>query len=181
MANTQYRNYPLPDVTRTIAEEFFALQEQTLVMIDTDVHGLMEAITNLAPIEHGHEMSEIVGLVDALASKMPANKTFKVADLADVIGADEASDRYVLVKVGEQWIAQSALSALSDHYHELDEINGLADALKERLAASANLLDVADKVVARTNLGLGSIATRNITVSNAQPSGGVDGDIWIVV
>lgn len=32
---------------------------------------------------------------------------------------------------------------------------------------------------ARTNLGLGSIATSNVTVSTSSPSGGVDGDIWL--
>lgn len=39
-------------------------------------------------------------------------------------------------------------------------------------------LNVSDKSTTRTNLGLGSIATRNITVSTSDPSGGADGDLW---
>lgn len=31
---------------------------------------------------------------------------------------------------------------------------------------------------ARTNLGLGSIATRDVTISTSSPSGGSDGDLW---
>lgn len=34
---------------------------------------------------------------------------------------------------------------------------------------------------ARTNLGIGNIATRAITISTSDPSGGVDGDIWLKV
>ena len=37
--------------------------------------------------------------------------------------------------------------------------------------------DTAD--AARTALGIGSMATRNVTISTAAPSGGVDGDVWI--
>lgn len=36
-----------------------------------------------------------------------------------------------------------------------------------------------DKATARSGLGIGSMATRNVTISTAAPSGGEDGDIWI--
>lgn len=36
-----------------------------------------------------------------------------------------------------------------------------------------------DQATARTALGIGSMATRNVTISTAAPSGGVDGDVWL--
>lgn len=36
-----------------------------------------------------------------------------------------------------------------------------------------------DASTSRTNLGLGDIVTRNITISTSDASGGSDGDIWI--
>ena len=45
---------------------------------------------------------------------------------------------------------------------------------------SANLSDVTAST-ARINLGIGSMATREVTISSAAPSGGLDGDVWLKV
>lgn len=49
------------------------------------------------------------------------------------------------------------------------------------MLAASNLSDLVNKPLARTNLGLGSMATRNVTVSISDPVAGVDGDIWMKV
>jgi hypothetical protein len=74
---------------------------------------------------------------------------------------------------------------------ELCNASGINDAIRQimadiatwfatgLLAAANNLSDLSNAATARTNLGLKSGATTNITVNSSAPSGGSDGDIWI--
>lgn len=168
MATTTHRDYPLPDDTRTVAEEFELLQQQTLAMIDGDVHALFEAISGLAAADHGHAIADVTDLQTTLDGKMPADQTFAISDLSDVSGAAEAPDGYILAKVTGVWVAQAALAALGAHGHSMGQVAGLGDALdaigvsldaKAALTVvirndAAQVLTEAERAQARANIGL---------------------------
>lgn len=82
---------------------------------------------------HDHGISGIVGLVEALANKMAADKTFRIGELSDVVGADAAPAGYVLVKGPDQWSVMSAAAAIGNHQHTTDDIEGLSEAIEAGL------------------------------------------------
>lgn len=58
----------------------------------------------------------------------------------------------------------------------------MATALGRRVSVGeAQAFTAAEKAMGRGNLGVGSIATRALTVSADGPSGGADGDVWLKI
>jgi hypothetical protein len=137
MATTPNRNYPLPDIANDIDQEFYALQLSVLPMIDLDIQSLFDAVAGKAATVHGHTIAQIEGLQAALDDKMAAGATFNLAGLADVVGMAAAPDGYIPVKVGDEVVFQTALSALGDHEQPISSITGLEDALSSKVNASS--------------------------------------------
>jgi len=129
---TPNRNYPIPDENAVPDEsgtEAFLLLQAALSAVDIDIRDILLALNTKSAVGHNHQISDVEGLSGALDGKMPATQTFKLDDLTDVDGADSAPIGWVLVKTPTGWIAQSALAAVGNHNHSMDQVVGLADAL----------------------------------------------------
>lgn len=135
MAVTDHFDLPLPDETRNVDDEFRQLII-TLQMIDVILKSIRDAALAAAPEGHGHQLGDIAGLVDALASKMPANAAFALDNLTDVSGAAAAPNGHVLAKLAGVWSPVSAAAAIGNHQHAMGDIAGLAEALAAKLGLS---------------------------------------------
>lgn len=142
MTNTTHYNLVKPDPANDIDEEFLQLQ-QTLDQIDTALHAHDQSIAGKANEDHGHPISEIAGLPEALAAKMPANQTFSLDSLTDVDGAAAASAGYLLVKTPTGWVPAAPGAALGDHEHPISKIIDLQATLdsKANTSSMATALD----------------------------------------
>lgn len=123
-------NFQDDDVPRIIA---------ALALIDMTLKALADAISAKAPMTHGHEMAQIIGLADALAAKMPAS--WRPA-LSDITGVDvgSAANGMVLKRVGANWIAANI--QLGDVPGWQDTVNALiASAIAGTVGAAPAALD----------------------------------------
>ncbi|CAH0339568.1 hypothetical protein [Rhizobium sp. CECT 9324] len=132
MNETEHLNIPIPnpaaDPPTHVNAEFERLR-LAWQMVDLILYNLQIALADKADVDHIQAMETVTGLVDALAGKMAASRTFKLDDLTDVAGADEAAPNYVLVKTPGGWVPSTAIAALGLHNHLIDEVSGLVEAL----------------------------------------------------
>lgn len=136
MSKTEHYQLQKPDEEKTIEQEFRVLQT-VWDMLDAILFTLRTDVDKKSLAGHGHAMSAIEGLVNALSEKMPASKKFGLADLTDVFGSTEATLGYILVKTAQGWQAQSALSTLGDHKHKIQDITNFTEVLADYITKTA--------------------------------------------
>ncbi|MDM9647759.1 hypothetical protein [Rhizobium sp. S163] len=136
MTTTQNYGLELPDPANDVDEEFYRLQ-QTLAQLDAIIFALKQLVDQKAASQHGHAQADIIGLVDALAAKMNADKTFSLDDLTDVDGAAAAAVNYLLVRGADgQWRPSSAAAAIGAHQHQTGDIVGLSTLITNTIVAA---------------------------------------------
>lgn len=130
MANTQHRNWPLPDRAKTVREEFEQLLAVTFPLMDADMQEALAGLAEKASKEHNHTIQDVDGLENALAGKLPGNTVFRLTMLEDVEGVAEAPDGYILTKQGAKVLMLAASAVLGNHEHQIDGVVGLEQALE---------------------------------------------------
>lgn len=148
MANSQHRQYPLPEPSNNISDDVLLLQE-ALRMVDGDVHALMTLITAMAPYEHRHEIGDVEGLTSALAGMAAKDHQHGLDDLTDVAGATTAPPGSILYKGPNQlWIIGDPASVLGAHEHTIANIQELEAQLGALLLKSGIDAELASPVKA---------------------------------
>ncbi|WP_455480085.1 Bgr_08870 family protein [Bartonella sp. B23] len=141
MKKTKKLEMELPQEGRFISSEFPILREN-LIKIDQAIATIDEKVDDKASLHHMHKISDVTGLEMALKEKMPAEKSFALSELADVEGAKDAANNYVLYKSSNNnFTFGSAKSLLGAHQHKTEDIVGL----ETRLSSFARSDDVYDK------------------------------------
>ena len=150
-----------------------------------DVTGLQTALDGKASATHAHAISDVTGLQTALDAKAAlASPTFTGTPAAPTAAAGTNT-----TQIATTAFVQAAVSALINGAPgALDTLNELAtalgsdanfsttitNALAGKLAIASNLSDLNNVATARTNLGLGTMATQ--AASNVAITGGtIDG------
>jgi hypothetical protein len=147
--------------------------------------GITDKPTSFPPSTHSHTISQVTGLQTALDAKAalasPALTGTPTAPTA-VAGtntAQIATTAFVAAAIGALIdAAPGAMDTLNELAAALGDDPSFAttvtNALAGKLSAASNLSDLPNKATARTNLGLGSIATQAAN-SVAITGGSIDG------
>jgi len=134
--------------------------------------GITGKPTSFTPSSHSHSIAQVTGLQTALDAKAPlASPALSGTPTAPTATAGTnttqiATTAFVAAEIGALIdAAPGAMDTLNELAAALGDDPNFAttvtNALASKLAAASNLSDLPNKTTARSNLGLGSMATQN--------------------
>lgn len=136
---TPGRGYLLPNIDNKLSADVSRIR-QSILAVDDDITGALLALAAKAPLNHGHVISDISGLAEALAGKLDVtNLSLSLSDLADVSATAPAGGQ-VLMRVSAAWVPVSL---------QINHVQGLEVALNA-VSSSAGSRWNAESVAAAT-------------------------------
>ena len=160
MADTANRNYPKPGPgTANVATEWQRIAD-ALDLLDADVANVLAALLTKAALIHPHAIGDVTGLGAALASKAQGDHKHGLGDLSDVDIVGAVLGQIFTMGENGKFVCRDPSAVLGAHNHPIGGVTGLQSALDARLVAANDLSDLISAATARTNLGLGTAATR---------------------
>jgi hypothetical protein len=138
--------------------------------------------TTFPPSAHTHVIADTTGLQTALDGKAASSHTHLLAQITDYVAPDLSGKQDVVSGVSSTEIGyldgvtsaiQTQLNgkAASSHTHAISDTTGLQTALDGKV-------DEVNGAVTTASTSLNVV--RNITLSTSAPTGGADGDVWLV-
>lgn len=150
------RNYKVPGVGNTIAEDFPRLAD-AITAIGSDVSGLLTSVSQRALLSHSHAIADIPGLQSALDGKAAAGHSHTLDSLSDVAVPNPTAGQ-LLKFVASQWVPGSVAAS---------EVTGLQAQIDAAVAGLVNGAPGALDTLAELATALGNDPAFSATVSTA--------------
>ena len=145
--------------------------EKDLAFTDSDITGNAATATKLAA-------GRTIGMTGDVTWTSPAfDGSDNVTAAATLANTGVTAGTYTKVTVNVKGLVTAGAALAAADIPDLDTSKLTSGTLPIAQGGTGG----ATAAAARTALGIGSMATRNVTISTANPSGGVDGDIWFKV
>ncbi|WP_130906906.1 phage tail fiber protein [Pseudomonas sp. Sample_16] len=166
----------------------------------SQVNGLQTALDGKAAAAHSHPISDVTGLQSALDGKAASGHGHAISDVSGLQSALNAASGLTQGATGQDPNGAVTQLILTNHANTPNAgyYWHIYTSFYSSIAASSNRAQIAIQYnggaqaycrscysgtwtpwIRMDNGSLGTASTKNLTVSTAAPSGGIDGDVWI--
>lgn len=137
---TEHYKIPKPHIENFISDDTPVLQ-MAFDIIDLLFREFSLEIAKKMDGNAELDIENIGGLTEVLANKMAKDRTFKLSEMTDVTGTENALDNYILTKSGAGFVLRSALAVIGAHTHDIANIVGLQAVLNTLAAGTSGVVD----------------------------------------